>query len=185
MLHVQSLEPLQLLEADQLVELVAGAYLNRFHREMLAFVDGLNRFQINARFLQRNILGTGRGAGDEQLVAHIDFGRLHEELCHADVGEVTDALAHVYLALRGRRTVVLRPFTQTLPQVVAVPEAAIEDRSQAAVPLFYLLVRERIVQIGTDGFLVALHHGTHILGAARTASILNTRTPASIILFMK
>ena len=82
MLHVQSLEAFQFLETDQLVELVTGAYLNRFHGEMLAFVDGLNRFQVNARLLQRDILGTGRRAGDEQLVAHIDFGRLHEELCH-------------------------------------------------------------------------------------------------------
>lgn len=110
MLHVQSFETLQFLEADQLVEFVTGAYFDGFHGEMLAFVDGLNRFQVNARFLQRNVLGTGCGTGNEQLVAHIDFGRLHEELCHADVGEVTDALAHVYLALRGCRTVVLRPF---------------------------------------------------------------------------
>lgn len=62
MLHVQSFETLQFLEADQLVEFVTGAYFDGFHGEMLAFVDGLNRFQVNARFLQRNILGTGRGA---------------------------------------------------------------------------------------------------------------------------
>ena len=117
MFHIQSLEAFQFLEADQLVELVAGAYLDGLHGEVFALVDGPDGLQVHARLLQRDILGTGRGAGDEQLVAHIDFGRLDEELGHADVGEVTDALAHVYLALRGRRTVVLRPFAQTLAQV--------------------------------------------------------------------
>ena len=156
MFHIQPLEPLQLLEADQLVELVAGAYLDGLHGEVFTFVDGLDRFQINARLLQRDVLGAGRGTGDEQLVAHTDLGRLDEELGHTDVGEVADALAHVYLAFRGRRTVVLRPLAQTLAQVVAVPEAAVEDRGQPAVPLFYLLVRERIVQVSANGFLVAL-----------------------------
>lgn len=57
MFHIQSLEAFQFLEADQLVELVAGAYLDGLHGEVFTFVDGLDRFQINARLLQRDVLG--------------------------------------------------------------------------------------------------------------------------------
>ena len=72
MLHIQPLETLQFFEADQLVELVARAYFDGLHGEVFALVNGLHRLQVNACLLQRDILGTGRGAGDEQLVAHIE-----------------------------------------------------------------------------------------------------------------
>lgn len=57
MFHIQPLEALQLLEADQLVELVAGAYLDGLHGEVFAFVDGLDGLQVDTGFLQRDVLG--------------------------------------------------------------------------------------------------------------------------------
>ena len=84
--------------------------------------------------------------GDEEFVAYRDFGCLDEELGHADVAEVFDALAHIHLALSSFRTVGLAPFAQALAQVVTIPEATVEDSLQAFVPRILLLFGKGAVE---------------------------------------
>ena len=113
-----------------------------------------------------DVEGARGGPDDQQAVAAVDLAGFYEKLADAQAREVFQALAHILLMLRSRRPIRGAPFAQALPQVVAVPEAAVEHAAEALVPSLDLLGRESAVGHGGEGFLVAAHHGIDIFGRA-------------------
>src|SRR5690606_19009421 len=63
----------------------------------------------------------------------------------------------------------VRPFSQPLTQVIAIPETPVEDSGQAFVPVVDLLLRETVNAIGLYSLSVACGDSTHIFRTARPA----------------
>ena len=98
----------------------------------------------------------------------MQFTGFHKELGNANIGEIALSLCGIHLHARSRGAVFRGPFAQSLPQVVAVPEATVEDAAQSLVPLGNFFVAECAVEAGVDGFIVAAHGSAHIFRSAGT-----------------
>ena len=95
--------------------------LIRLHREMLPFLYGLHRFQINTRFIQCHKNSAGSRSCNQQFVAYANLGSFNQKLGDSDVRKVFDPFSHVNLTFRCRRSIIAGPFSQTLSEIVAVP----------------------------------------------------------------
>ena len=126
----------------------------------------LHRLQVVAYLVYVYVHHARCRTGDEQLVAYRELHRLARELSHADVREILHAATHVHFLLRSVRSVVAVPLAQSLTLIVAVPKAAVEDRSERCVPRVLLLVGERAVEHSRNSLLVAAHHVVDVLCAA-------------------
>ena len=153
------------------VDFVAGA---DFHvgldGEAFAFHGLFHGFEVYPDFLHSERHCAGGGPNDENVVAHMQFASLHEELGYAQIAEVAHTLGSVRLDACGAGTIFGTPLAQALPQVVAVPESTVKHATQALVPLLnLLLVAVGAVDNGVERFVIAAHHGAHILGSAGTS----------------
>lgn len=152
---------------------------------MLTFPHHIYRLQIDSCLIQCEEYGTCGRPCYQQLVTHLHFGRLHQKLSHTDIGEVFNAFSHIYFTFGGFGTIIPAPFTQSLSQIITIPESAVKDCFQALIPLLFLFLCKRTFQIRTDSIFITFHHRAYILRPRARPSILNTRTPASIISSMK
>ena len=149
-------------------ELVGGAHLARdLEGDGRALGDDADGLEVHTQLVGRQIDGARGWAGDEQLVAQVEGRGLDEELGDAETAVVLDAAPGIDLALGGVGAVVGVPLAQALPQVVAVPEAAVEDGGEAGVPGVLSVVGKGAVDDAADGLAVALDDGTHVLGPSR------------------
>ena len=90
----------------------------------------------------------------------------HQELSHAEFGEPFDAFGDILLYARGAGTVFARPFAQALPQIVAVPESAVENLCQTCIPLRNFLCAVAAVADSLEGFRIAFDGSGDILRTA-------------------
>ena len=135
---------------------------------MLPFLYGLHRFQINTRFIQCHKNSAGSRSCNQQFVAYANLGSFNQKLGDSDVRKVFDPFSHVNLTFRCRRSIIAGPFSQTLSEIVAVPETTVENGLQAFIPCCNLFISKGIFQIGFDSFFVAFHHCAHILRSTGT-----------------
>ena len=101
------------------------------------------RIHIDSDLFDRETYEPCRRSGDQDLIPHLDLATLDSELTYADLGEELIGLRHIDLLLRGRRSIVGRPFTEALTEVIPVPEATIEDLPEVLVPLLDLRLSNR------------------------------------------
>ena len=145
--------------------------------KQLALFDHGNRL-VGAHLACCALVCTGRVSCHEQVVTLMQFGySLQQKLCHADVLEVVRAFAGIDFLLRSLAAIIVRPLAQTLTEVVAVPEPAVEHRSQLLIPFgnlcLHLCLSTFYFRLSTllphlHRLAVATHHRAHILRSART-----------------
>ena len=129
----------------------------------------MHGLEVNSNLADGLKDGAGGGARDHDLVADTERAALHLELGHADAAEVLHAAGHVLLAPRGTGAVAVGPLAEALAEVVAVPEATIEDGREALVPGGYEALVEGAVAAGRGGLGVALRDGAHVFRPPRAA----------------
>ena len=82
---------------------------------------------------------------------------------------------NTYLLLRGLRPVHLAPFSQTLPQIVAIPKSPVKHGRQPFFPIRNLLRPIASVKISIQCLVIALANSLHIL--RRTGTPFNLENP--------
>ena len=80
------------------VDFVAGAHFHiGFDGEALAFHGLFHGFEVHPDFLHSERHCAGGGPNDENVVAHMQFASLHEELGYTELTIVTNALGDIFL----------------------------------------------------------------------------------------
>ena len=139
------------------------------HGEDGAFGDAVGGAVVGAEFGDGHFHDTGGGSHDKDVVAHAEVGGLDFELGHAQLGEIVGHFAEERLAFRGLGAVDLAPLAETAAEVVAVPEAAVEDGGEPFAPMGDFFRPVGAVEAGVEGLVVALADCFHVFRGAGAA----------------
>ena len=116
-----------------------------------------------------DIDNASRWTCDKHLVARLELTCLNGKLRHSEFREVLHALANILFALGGAASILAVPLSQLLPEIITIPETAVEYGGELCVPLVFLLRSECAIEHRADCFLIAFHHSIDILCAAGAA----------------
>ena len=103
----------QILRSHQLIEFITRTnlfgHLEGYALRLLYFI---HRLKVDTSLIKRKEESTGSRTGNEQLIAYLHLSCFYQELCHADVGEVTDTFTHIYLSFGSFRAIIATPFAK-------------------------------------------------------------------------
>ena len=130
----------QLIGRNYTIKLVARTNtVGYLKRNMYPLLYHIYRFQVNTCFFQSNIHGSRSRTCNQKFISNFYFGSFDQEFSYPDIREIFDTTSGIYLTFGSLRTIVLAPFTQTLSQIITVPESTVEYSLETSIPVNFLL----------------------------------------------
>ena len=143
--------------------------LGSLYGERHALSYALDRLEVYPYLFDNTLVSSCRISYDKYLVAYPELAALEDKLGYTYLTEEVGAFAQIYLHPCSRRAVDTCPLAQTLPEIVAVPETAIEHSGKFRIPHGNLIFRKRALYISIYSVVVSLHNVFYIFGSASPA----------------